>query len=248
VQGKFSPVIAAALNGRARTFVLIMWVMAARTSARASVAPARSTPRTAPASANPKPTTRTAILHRAVDLASREGLEGLTIGRLAAELKMSKSGLFRHFGSKEELQLATVEAASQVFVREVIEPVLDRPEGAERLAAYCDSFLSYMERRVFEGGCFFAAASSEFDGRPGAVREAIRAAMTAWLAELARQAELAGVDDPHQLAFEIHALAQQANWAHELLEDPRACERARRAIAARLPDPSPITTETRTDA
>src|SRR5687767_8985814 len=115
--------------------------------------------------------TRQSILERAVDLASLEGLEGLTIGRLADELKMSKSGLFAHFGSKEELQLATVEAASQRYVAEIFAPALKEPRGYPRLLAICDSWLSYIKRGVFPGGCFFAAASFEFDSRPGAVRD-----------------------------------------------------------------------------
>jgi AcrR family transcriptional regulator len=120
--------------------------------------------------------TREAILDRAVDLASTQGLEGLTIGRLATDLEMSKSGLFGHFGSKEELQLATIEAASGRFVTEVIQPTLAEPEGAPRLRALARSYLDYLERGVFAGGCFFAAASIEFDDRPGPVGDRIRRA------------------------------------------------------------------------
>src|SRR3954469_23826296 len=102
------------------------------------------------------PRTREGILERAMDLASVEGLEGLTIGRLASELELSKSGLFGHFGSKEELQLATVQAAARRFVRGVGEPALAKPEGAPRLRALCDGYLSHLERQVFPGGCFWA--------------------------------------------------------------------------------------------
>ena len=105
-------------------------------------------------------------------LASLEGLEGLTIGRLADELGMSKSGLFAHFGSKEELQLATIEAASQRYIREIFTPALREPRGYPRLVAICESWLSYIRRGVFPGGCFFAAASFEFDSRPGPVQRA----------------------------------------------------------------------------
>src|ERR687891_926671 len=117
--------------------------------------------------------TRDAILGRAMDLASLEGLEGLTIGRLALELSMSKSGLFAHFGSKEELQVATVEAARAIFIREVIKPAFESTEGLQRLWKLCDIWLSYVQSGVFRGGCFFAAAAAEFDSRPGPVRDRI---------------------------------------------------------------------------
>ena len=182
------------------------------------------------------PSRRDAILERAVEVASEEGLEGLTIGRLSSELGLSKSGLFGHFGSKEELQLAAVDAASAIFVREVIEPALDQPEGAARLRAYCENFVSYLERKVFSGGCFFAAASAEFDGRPGAVRDKLRDGQHALLGELAKQAKLAGADDPDQLVFELHSLIQGANARYQLLDDAGAFARARRAIDRLLPD------------
>jgi AcrR family transcriptional regulator len=176
--------------------------------------------------------TRDAILDRAVDLASTEGLEGLTIGRLASDLELSKSGLFGHFGSKEELQLASIEVASTRFVAEVIQPTLAQPEGTPRLRALARSYLDYLERGVFAGGCFFAAASIEFDDRPGPVGDRIRDAVGAWMDYLESQARAAGADDPKLLAFEFHALAQGANSAFRLFGDPRAFERARRAIEA----------------
>ncbi len=177
---------------------------------------------------------REAILERAVDLASTMGLEGLTIGRLAGQLEMSKSGLFGHFGSKEELQLATVEAAGRRFVGEVVEPALVEPEGARRLRALCDRYLGYLEQRVFPGGCFWASAAIEFDGRPGRVRDRIRDGVLAWIGSLEREAALAGADDPAQLAFEIHALGQAANSSYQLFEDRAAFGRARLAIDAAL--------------
>ena len=109
--------------------------------------------------------TRDSILRVAVDLASVEGLEGLTIGRLADELKLSKSGLFAHFGSKEELQLATIEMAREIFVEHNIRPALAEPEGVQRLLRLCQGWLKHVEGRVFKGGCFFGAASAEFDDR-----------------------------------------------------------------------------------
>lgn len=178
---------------------------------------------------------RDAILERAVELASQEGLEGLTIGRLSAELGLSKSGLFGHFGSKEELQLAAVDAASAVFVREVVEPALSEPEGAPRLRAYCESWVGYLERKVFSGGCFFAAASTEFDGRPGPVRDKLRDGLELWLTELAKQAKLAGAEDAEQLVFEVYSLVQGANGAYQLFGDERAFTRARTAIERLLP-------------
>jgi AcrR family transcriptional regulator len=179
--------------------------------------------------------TREAILDRAVDLASAEGLEGLTIGRLARELELSKSGVFGHFGSKEELQLATIEEASRRFVREVVEPTLDAEQGAPRLRALCDRYIGYLERQVFPGGCFWAATSIEFDGRPGPVRERVRDAVAAWLEELERQAGIAGVDDPGLLAFELQALVQGANSTFQLFGDRTAFRRARKALERLLP-------------
>ena len=178
---------------------------------------------------------RDAILERAVEVASEEGLEGLTIGQLSSELGLSKSGLFGHFGSKEELQLATVDAAAAIFYREVIEPALGRPEGAERLRAYCEGFVRYLERKVFSGGCFFAAASAEFDSRPGPVRDKLREGQQALLRELTKQARLAGAEDPEQLVFELHSLIQGANARHQLLDDPDSFARARRAMERLLP-------------
>ena len=182
-----------------------------------------------------RPETREAILERAVDLGSAEGLEGLTIGRLAGELGMSKSGLFRHFGSKQDLQLAAIEAASRRFVAEVIEPALGAPEGAARLRAICEAYLDHLERQVFSGGCFWGAVSAEFDDRPGPVRDAVRGGVAAWVGELARQAEIAGVAEPERLAFEILALGQGANARYRLLGDERAFGWARHAFERILP-------------
>jgi AcrR family transcriptional regulator len=178
---------------------------------------------------------RDAILERAVSLASEEGLEGLTIGRLSSELGLSKSGLFGHFGSKEDLQLAAVDAASAIFVREVVEPAQAEPEGAPRLRAYCEAWVGYLERKVFSGGCFFAAASAEFDGRPGPVRDKLRGGQGLWLDELVKQARLAGVEEPEQLVFEISSLVQGANGSYQLFDDEAAFARARTAIERLLP-------------
>ncbi|MGH9943801.1 MAG: TetR/AcrR family transcriptional regulator [Pyrinomonadaceae bacterium] len=185
--------------------------------------------------------TRQTILQTAVDVASEEGLEGLTIGRLATELGMSKSGLFAHFGSKEELQLATVEAAREVFIRNVITPAFASERGLARLWKLCEVWLDYAHKNVFRGGCFFIAASAEFDGRPGPVRERVAEIMREWLATLERtigEAQGAGqLDrgmDPSQLAFEINALHMGANWAFQLYGDDAIFKRAREAVLARL--------------
>src|SRR5271154_2501507 len=116
--------------------------------------------------------TRSAILGKAVSLASIEGLEALTIGRLATKLRMSKSGLFAHFGSKEALQCSAVEAASEIFVQEVIRPCSGL-RGLRRLRALCQLWFRHTELRAFPGGCFLTAASLEFDDRPGKVHDLI---------------------------------------------------------------------------
>lgn len=185
--------------------------------------------------------TRQSILARAVDLASVEGLEGLTIGRLADDLGMSKSGLFAHFGSKEDLQLATIEAAGARFVDEVLYPALKAERGYPRLVAICRAWISYVRRGVFPGGCFFAAASFEFDGRPGQVRDAIAKTMDDWMKAIEKAITMA-IDeghldpklDPKQLAFEINSLFFGANFAYQLRGDRKSLERATRAIEQRL--------------
>lgn len=185
--------------------------------------------------------TKAGILERAVDLASLEGLEGLTIGRLADELGMSKSGLFAHFGSKEDLQIAAIEAASRRFIDEIVRPAIGEPRGYPRLLAICRSWLSYLRRGVFPGGCFFAAASFEFDGRPGPVRDTVRRLMDDWIGALEKAIRMA-IDeghldpevDPAQLAFELNSLFFGANFAFYLRGDARAIDRAERAIEHRL--------------
>src|SRR5579862_1130992 len=130
--------------------------------------------------------TRQAILSRAARLASAEGLESVSLQRLASDLGISKSGLFAHFGSKEELQLATVEEAARIFTREVLVPGLAPPRGVERIEALCNAFLSYVERDVFPGGCFFMAAAAEYDSKPGLLRDAILERKRYWADSLVR--------------------------------------------------------------
>jgi AcrR family transcriptional regulator len=185
--------------------------------------------------------TRESILRAAVNLASVEGLEGLTIGRLADKLKMSKSGLFAHFGSKEELQLATVEMARSVFIDKVIRPALAQPEGVPRLWALCDAWLRYVEQPVFPGGCFFTAAAFEFDSRPGPVRDRIAEVMKGWLTTLGRAVEgakkaghLKSSVNADQFAFEIKSLAIGAHSGFQLSEDEKAMTRVRAIIRERI--------------
>jgi AcrR family transcriptional regulator len=185
--------------------------------------------------------TRRAILEAAVHIASAEGLEGLTIGRLALELSMSKSGLFAHFGSKEDLQVATVEAARAIFINEVIKPAFETAQGLLRVWKLCDIWLSYVQSGVFRGGCFFAAAAAEFDSRPGPVRDRIAEIMKEWLATLRTtiiDAQTAGQlvkdVDATQLAFEFNSLELGANWAFQLYGDKKAFARAREAMRQSL--------------
>ena len=183
---------------------------------------------------------RAAILYAATRLATVEGLDGLSIGRLAEHTGMSKSGLYAHFGSKEELQLATIDAASEIFVREVIEPA-KAAAGAARLDALSDAFLSYLARKVFPGGCFFAAAQAELDTHPGPVREKLRESSGRWLAYVERQVrgaqemgELRADEDPAQLAFEIDAMLKMATAVFVLHDDEEALVRARRGVESRV--------------
>jgi AcrR family transcriptional regulator len=185
--------------------------------------------------------TREAILAHAVDIASVQGLEGLTVGSLATQLKMSKSGLFAHFGSKEDLQLATVELARQIFINKVTRPAIAAVRGMPRLWGLIEHWLALVEKRVFQGGCFFSAASFEFDSRRGVVRDRIAAIMQEWIGAIARavyEAQKAGhLDpkvDPTRLAFEIHAIAMGAHWAHQLLDDKHAYSRARTILLEKL--------------
>ena len=172
--------------------------------------------------------TRASILDHAVDLASAEGLEGLTIGRLATELQMSKSGLFAHFGSKQELQLATVGAAAERFRARVIDPALALPDGAPRLRAMAERYLDQLQD--YSGGCFWAATSAEYDDRPGPVRDAIAASLDAWTGELERQAEVAGVENPARFAFELFSLVMGANSRYRLSGREAVFDYAREAI------------------
>jgi AcrR family transcriptional regulator len=185
--------------------------------------------------------TKEAILDTAAALATQEGLDSLSIGRLAEATGMSKSGLFAHFGSKEELQLATVDHASDMFVAEVIAPAREAPRGIARVWALCDGMIEYNERQVFPGGCFFACTSFEFNNKPGAVRDKIAEMLRSWLSYLehaVEQAQEAGELDPslsaRETAFQLDAFAQAANAQFQLFRDKRVFDEARRAVRSRL--------------
>jgi AcrR family transcriptional regulator len=180
------------------------------------------------------------ILDAAAKLATTEGLEGLSIGRLAEHIGMSKSGLYAHFGSKEDLQLATIETAGQIFESEVVAPAGAAATPLAKIEVLCEQFLSHIERRVFPGGCFFASAAAEFDTHPGPVRERIAGFQRDWtdqLTQLVREAQGLGelrAEDPGQLAFELNGFLLMANTAFLLYDTPEAIQMARTAVAARL--------------
>jgi AcrR family transcriptional regulator len=182
------------------------------------------------------------VLERAARLATIEGLDGLSIGRLAEATGMPKSSVYVLFGSKEELQLATIEAARTSFIAEVVEPALTTTStGRARLLALCDGFLSYVERRVFPGGCFFVATSAELGGRKGRVHDLV-AAYQQQGRDLLRQSaqeaqgegDLPAGTDPDQLAFELGAILTGTNIVAVLHDDDAVIERARQAVRLRL--------------
>jgi AcrR family transcriptional regulator len=186
--------------------------------------------------------TRASILQTAVQLATVEGIDGITIGRLASELGMSKSGLFAHFGSKEELQLATIDTAREIFVDTIITPARQAERGLPRLEALMDNWLEYMRREVFKGGCFFDAVRGEYNSRPpGPVRDAVWNDFADWSTILLNRVKSAQAEghldpdaDPEQVAYELDALGGAANVRFQLDRDEAWFERAREAIRARL--------------
>ena len=185
--------------------------------------------------------TRQSILVHAARIGSAEGLEAVSLQRLATDLGISKSGLFAHFGSKEELHLATIETAGQMFTDEVLRPALRVPRGVGRVWGLCNSWLSYLERGVFPGGCFFWAVAEEFDSRPGPVRDAVLQRKNYWsysLQRAVREAQEAGeIDssvDADQLAWELDSLLGGANSGFKGSDGLRALERGRRAVRDRL--------------
>ena len=190
--------------------------------------------------------TREAIVREAVALATVDGLEGLSIGNLAHALDMSKSGIYAHFGSKQDLQLATIDEAARIFQGEVIDPALDAPAGLAQLIAVCDAFFDHLARRTFPGGCFFAGAVLEMGTRPGPVKEQIAAFQDGFTA-LIRQFAIAAIDagdlpadeDPDALTFELNGIILAANASFVLREDPAALDLAKQIVRRRLAAGSP---------
>jgi AcrR family transcriptional regulator len=185
--------------------------------------------------------TRTAVTEAAAERASVEGLEGLTIGGLAEQMEMRKSSVFSLFGSKRDLQLATLDAAVEQFRREVWEPAATEPPGLRRLLALCDAWLDYHRREVMPGGCFLTTATIEYDARPGPLRDAVAKTMEIWLGTLKREAERAIEADElpaganaADLAFELNALAAAASYGFQLWRDPEVFARARRSMRRAL--------------
>jgi AcrR family transcriptional regulator len=181
------------------------------------------------------------IVTTAARLATIEGLEGLSIGRLASEIGMSKSGLYAHFDSKQDLQLAAIGAAEEVINAEVVTPAMEAPEGLERLRVLCERYLSYVGRGVFPGGCFFVATAAEWNSRPGPVRDSVRGVLAGWskliegnLREARRAGDLRRNADTGQLTFELNALLHEANGHYLLFRDASVLDRARTAIEERL--------------
>jgi AcrR family transcriptional regulator len=180
---------------------------------------------------------RAAVVAAAIDLASVEGLEGLTIGRLAGELAMSKSGLIGRFGDKEAMQRAVLAAAAERFTAAVWLPARRAAPGLPRLEAVIEAWIAHLRDDVFPGGCFVTTASVEYDARPGALHDDAAALVARWLGTLeaearhAREAgDLPGHRDPADVAFELHALASGGSVAGRLLGDPGALNRVRAAM------------------
>jgi AcrR family transcriptional regulator len=184
---------------------------------------------------------RQAILTAAAELATIEGLDGLSIGRLAEHVGMSKSGVFAHFRSKEELQLATIDVAREIYEREVVEPAMRAPEGIARLRAICEEFLAHLERRVFPAGCFFISAAAELEVKHGPVRDYLLATYVEliddFVSSVRRAQELGELDpdaDVQQVVFELDSFLLGANTALFFFGDESATDRARAAVGGTL--------------
>jgi AcrR family transcriptional regulator len=180
---------------------------------------------------------RSTILDTAARVATVEGLDGLSIGGLAERTGLSKSGVYAHFKSKEELQLATIDRAGQIFAAEVVAPARARPGGLARAWALADAFLDHLQRGVFPGGCFFAAVGAEFDTHPGRVKDAIMAFQDEWGRELAEavaeaqaRGELPPSPDAAQVVFEVNALLLMGHATFTMYADPALLEAARRGV------------------
>jgi AcrR family transcriptional regulator len=185
--------------------------------------------------------TRQTILEHAAGVASAAGLDGITIGRLADDLHLSKSGLFAHFRSKEALQIGVLQAAAEHFTVAVVGPALAAPRGKARLRALFDGWLNWAKEGNTLGGCIFVAAAVELDDRPGPVRDLLVSLQKGWLECVARVArtaigtrEFRAKTDPEQMAHDLYGVMLSYHHASRLLQDPQAERRARRAFDALL--------------
>ncbi len=185
--------------------------------------------------------TRALILDQAVAHASEVGLEGLSIGSLAGRLKLSKSGLFAHFGSKEELQIATLRRAQELFENKVFRPALSTPRGTPRLLELFRNWLQWLDASGQPGGCVILSAVAEFDDRPGAVRDTLlagqkqlRGAIIKAVRLAIEAGDLAPETDAWQLAFELFGVVLAAHHDRHLFEDRRAMERGMKAVESLL--------------
>jgi AcrR family transcriptional regulator len=185
--------------------------------------------------------TRAAIIDRAVATASVEGLEGVTVGKLADDLGMSKAGVIGHFGNKTDLQRAAFQQAQKIFTAEVWERARHKPHGLRRLQAICDAWIAHVTNSPFPGGCFMCTVATEWDAREGMLHDEVRDSWQLWLKLLAREAaaardagELAPDADPDQIAFELNAIAMGLNQSMQLFGDRRAPRRAREAMRRAL--------------
>ncbi|MFI8338609.1 TetR/AcrR family transcriptional regulator [Streptomyces sp. NPDC085639] len=189
--------------------------------------------------------TRRAVLERRMSIASVDGLEGLSLGKIAADIGLSKSGVFALFGSKEDLQLATVRAAVEVFLNEVVRPVQRDPGGLPKVWRLCARWLDYSGRRVFPGGCFFYSVSAEFDARPGPVRDEIakvRSDWTRYVERLLDEARLAGRFRSPADADAVPQLAFVPGWRahhHPVRAGPGTAPTFHRAARTCRPGPRP---------
>jgi AcrR family transcriptional regulator len=185
--------------------------------------------------------TRERIVERAMNLASVEGLEGVTIGRLAGDLGMSKAGVIGHFGSKEALQLASVAAAEEIFREQILDPTRDEKPGLTRLLAILDAWVDYEASGTFEGGCFFEATAPEMDDREGPVRDRIAAGHETWYRILEKETataiengELPADLEVAQVTFELRAIITGLNRELQLRGEKAAPDRARKAMRRAL--------------
>jgi AcrR family transcriptional regulator len=209
------------------------------TSPQASLTPQASRGRRRPRQDGER--TRSAILRAAASLATVDGLEGLSIGNLAAAIGLSKSGLYAHFGSKQELQLATVQEAARIFQEEVAMPALAAAPGLAQLVAVCEAFFGHLQRRTFPGGCFMASAALEMGTRPGPVKELVAAFQSQFLALIRgfvvtalAQHELPASEDPDRLAFELNGIILATDTNFVLHDDPTVLSLARQVVHQRL--------------